>query len=114
MPRAAVHQREKLPPRHRGKLGAIVISLLHPHHDSKSTRPAQWFDKPASAWAGKPAGAWAGKLTILSLSKDCPSSHPNHIVGGAQTGLGRGLAGAGPNPEAFGGHFLIEMDTLRE
>jgi len=73
---------------------------------NRALGPAQWFDKPA--------GAWAGKLTILSPSKDCPSSHPNHIVGGAQTGLGRGLAGAGPNPEAFGGHFLIEMDTLRE
>jgi len=106
MPRAAVYQREKLPLRRRGKLGAFVISLLHPHHNTKSPGPAQWFDKPA--------GAWAGKLTTLSLSKDCPSSHPNQIVGGSQTGLGRGLAGAGPDPEAFGGHFLIEMDTLRE
>jgi len=66
----------------------------------------QWFDKPA--------GAWAGKLTTLSLSKGCPSSHPNQIVGGSQTSLGRGFAGAGPDHEAFGGHFLIEMDTLRE
>jgi len=113
MPRAAVYQREKLPLRPREKVGAFVISLLHPHHNTKSASPAQWFDKPA--------GAWAGKLTIpvrgpwgLSRSKDCPSSHPNQIVGGVQTGLGRGLAGAGPDPEAFGGHFLIEMDTLRE
>jgi hypothetical protein len=118
MPRAAVYQREKLPPRPREKIGAFVISLLHPHHNTKSTRPGQWFDKPA--------GAWAGKLTILSpvrngeisngvsLSKDCPCSHPNQIVGGSQTSLGHGLAGAGPNPEAFGGHFLIEIDTLRE
>jgi len=74
----------------------------------------------------KPAGAWAGKLTpleilpfltgltTLSLSKGCPCSHPNQIVGGSQTSLGGGLTGAGPDPEAFWGHFLIEMDTLRE
>jgi len=62
----------------------------------------------------EPVEGWFDKLTTLSLSKGCRTSHPNQNVGGSQTSLGRGLAGAGPDPEAFGGHFLIEMDTLRE
>jgi len=100
-----------------GSSGPFVISLLHPHHNTKSPGPAQWFDKltpleilPFLTGLTIPArGPWG-----LSLSKDCPSSNPNQIVGGSQTSLGRGLAGAGPDPEAFWGHFLIEMDTLRE